>query len=404
MMRRVRSLMMPALMAAGLAGSANEALAQGCYSSTVFASPIETAFSVPSSYVTTSYSSPSILSTSFYSPTSYVVPTTAYLPTSAVYYPTRYSRPYRYRYRASRAYIPTSYWDTPVVATSMSVYSPAPLISTSRVVYDSLMPTSYIVSRPTTYVVPTSTTMIASSSSACCDSAETVVTRPAAPVNAAPSSRPQIQSTPSNVVPQREEQAPSANLESNPTTESTYTGPAPKRPITSTQAPAAPAEPTQAPAAKVEQTPPPVPKVEAPAATDPAAPTSPALDAFPPISPRTSLDAPTTRRDSMRPSLSNQLASSMAILNGKVLARGSNRAEEGVKVVLQDQMDRFADRVAMTDAYGRFAVSLPTGDWALKVTMPSGNVMAVDTGPLTSSGGEVSDGSGVAVPLVTIRR
>ncbi|WZO99820.1 hypothetical protein EP7_001433 [Isosphaeraceae bacterium EP7] len=408
MMRRVRSLMLPALMATGLAGSAAEALAQGCYSSSVLSTPLETVYSLPTSYVTTSYTTPSILSTSVYTPTSFFTPTTAYLPTS-VYYPTTYLRPtaYRYRPRASRVYLPTSYWDVPYVTTSARIYEPAPLITTSRVVYDSLLPTSYVVARPTTFVVPTST-MLLTSAVAPCDSVETVVTQPAIPVGVAPSRRPAIESTPSNVVPPRDEQAPSAALESTPTTESTYKAPAPKTPPPVQAAPATTTPPAQAPAATQkaeEKTPPDFPAGELPIPADPKTtdPTPPA-GGFAPLPPVSSLGAGTTRRDSMRPSFSNSTATSRAILNGKVISRGSNRAEEGVKIVLQDQMNRFADRVVTTNAYGEFAVSLPTGDWELKVTMPSGNVLAVDTGPLTSSAGEVIDGSGVPVPLVTIRR
>ncbi len=52
----------------------------------------------------------------------------------------------------------------------------------------------------------------------------------------------------------------------------------------------------------------------------------------------------------------------------------------------------------MTDADGEFKVSLPDGDWAVKVKMPSGSVYAVGQDYLTASSGKVTDASGRNVP------
>ena len=59
----------------------------------------------------------------------------------------------------------------------------------------------------------------------------------------------------------------------------------------------------------------------------------------------------------------------------------------------------------MTDAFGEFKVSLPSGDWALKVKMPSGAILPVGQGGyLTASGGRITDPSGLDVPQFTITR
>ncbi|MHC5538644.1 carboxypeptidase-like regulatory domain-containing protein, partial [Singulisphaera rosea] len=90
------------------------------------------------------------------------------------------------------------------------------------------------------------------------------------------------------------------------------------------------------------------------------------------------------------------------ILEGKVVNSDDNAAEEGVRVILSNRGGAFADRVTMTDAYGRYAVRVPDGDWTVKVTMPSGRVYAVSE--LTISGGEITDDLGRNVPSLTITR
>ena len=55
-----------------------------------------------------------------------------------------------------------------------------------------------------------------------------------------------------------------------------------------------------------------------------------------------------------------------------------------------------------TDAYGRYAIRVPDGDWTVKVTMPSGRVY--DVYQLTVSGDQITDDRGEAVASLTITR
>ena len=59
----------------------------------------------------------------------------------------------------------------------------------------------------------------------------------------------------------------------------------------------------------------------------------------------------------------------------------------------------------MTDADGEFKVSLPQGDWVVKVKMPSGSILPVGRdGYLTASSGRITDPSGRNVGQFTITR
>ena len=58
--------------------------------------------------------------------------------------------------------------------------------------------------------------------------------------------------------------------------------------------------------------------------------------------------------------------------------------------------------MAVTDAFGRYAVRLPDGDWTVKVTSASGKVYSVSE--VTVSGGQISDELGRDVPTLTINR
>ena len=70
--------------------------------------------------------------------------------------------------------------------------------------------------------------------------------------------------------------------------------------------------------------------------------------------------------------------------------------------MLSNRTRTFDDRMAMTDAFGRFAVRVPDGDWTVKVTMPSGRVYSVSE--ITVSNGLISDPEGRDVPSLTITR
>jgi hypothetical protein len=90
------------------------------------------------------------------------------------------------------------------------------------------------------------------------------------------------------------------------------------------------------------------------------------------------------------------------VLEGKVVALENSRPLEGVRVTLANRLGIFADKVVLSDAYGRYAVRVPDGDWTVKVTMPSGRTYAVSQ--LTVSGGKISDDQGRDVPSLIITR
>jgi hypothetical protein len=91
-----------------------------------------------------------------------------------------------------------------------------------------------------------------------------------------------------------------------------------------------------------------------------------------------------------------------SVLFGRVRERDTREPEEGVRVVLSNRTGAFADKVGMTDAFGRFAVRVPDGDWTVRVTMPSGRVYPVSE--ITVSNGEISDDQGREIPSLTITR
>jgi hypothetical protein len=91
-----------------------------------------------------------------------------------------------------------------------------------------------------------------------------------------------------------------------------------------------------------------------------------------------------------------------SVLEGKVVSGESREAEEGVRVTLSNRLGTYADRIVQTDAYGRYAVRLPDGDWTVKVTMPSGRTYAVRQ--LVIANGQISDDQGVDIPSLVITR
>jgi hypothetical protein len=87
-----------------------------------------------------------------------------------------------------------------------------------------------------------------------------------------------------------------------------------------------------------------------------------------------------------------------------VISADSKLREEGVTIILSNVTKSYADRLAMSDAEGEFKVSLPDGDWVVKVKMPSGSVYPVGRDYLTASSGRVTDASGRTVPEFIIAR
>ena len=90
------------------------------------------------------------------------------------------------------------------------------------------------------------------------------------------------------------------------------------------------------------------------------------------------------------------------VLFGRVKARDTNEPEEGVRVTISNRTNAYADRVALTDAFGRFAVKVPDGDWTVNVTMPSGRAYSVSQ--ITVSNGLISDDIGRDIPSLVITR
>ena len=90
------------------------------------------------------------------------------------------------------------------------------------------------------------------------------------------------------------------------------------------------------------------------------------------------------------------------VLFGRVKARDTNEPEEGVRVTITNRTNAYSDRVALTDAFGRFAVKVPDGDWTVNVTMPSGRSYSVSD--ITVSNGLISDDIGRDIPSLVITR
>jgi hypothetical protein len=85
-----------------------------------------------------------------------------------------------------------------------------------------------------------------------------------------------------------------------------------------------------------------------------------------------------------------------------VLSGDTRQPEEGVRLILSSRTGNYVDKVAMSDAFGRYAVRLPDGDWTVRVTMPSGRVYSVSE--ITISGGQITDNLGRDIPSLTITR
>ncbi|AMV36542.1 carboxypeptidase-like regulatory domain-containing protein [Planctomyces sp. SH-PL62] len=397
-------------------GTGRDALAYDVWVETVDWVPTSSVTSVPSylaaSYVVpTSYVAPTVYATAYatdsvvLAPTSYVVPSSYVVPT---YYETRFRRSlfgrrliptgrtyyatsYAANYFPTTLYYPTSY----VVPTT---FSSAPMVVDRGVVATAYMPSTACCGDAV--VEPTSIRVIAP---------EPAASRPATePARRAPSARldedlDEAPALPSNVDPvARPRTTPrTAPVESKPAPAAaeTATPPAPQsverqqstaRPDGESNAPApipAPAPAGPAPKGAADETPPP---------------STPADDGLLPA-PQDNLGF--NRRESLRPVYDPARAVDPAtrnVLFGRVRERVSSEPEEGVRVLLSNRTGAFDERTAMTDAFGRFAVRVPDGDWTVKVSMPSGRVYAVSE--ITVSNGLIIDDQGRDVPSLTITR
>jgi carboxypeptidase family protein len=90
------------------------------------------------------------------------------------------------------------------------------------------------------------------------------------------------------------------------------------------------------------------------------------------------------------------------VLFGRVKTRDTNEPEEGVRITLSNRGGAFEDKTTMSDAFGRFTVRVPDGDWTVKVTMPSGRVYSVSQ--ITVSNGYITDNIGRDIPSLVITR
>ena len=118
---------------------------------------------------------------------------------------------------------------------------------------------------------------------------------------------------------------------------------------------------------------------------------------------------PTIRRDAKKPVLSSAPITlrtakkgNLNILEGKVISSETGRGEEGVRVTISNQLQPSNDRQVLTNAYGRYAVRLPDGEWTVNVTMPSGRQYAVSE--LIVSQGQIHDDLGREIPSLIINR
>jgi len=435
---RSRGFWLPVMTAALLASSAGgDASAQDIIIETSAWMPTSRVLSVsvPTTYLATSYAIPTTFAAPTVYATSYVTERVVAAPASVVV-PTVYEtyRPSLFGRRlipTGRTYVaPTRYFPT-------SLYVPSayyvPTVST--------FPTSFVSVPSIVDRAVITTGAVVRETSACCPDAiamspTTVTTRPIAPErstrsNAEPAPRrPSVRSEPniddepaleSGVEPLPAPAAPARPRAQTPPAQSAAPAPAAPREIPqNTESPPPPQAPQErqqstarpdgeipaptAPAGEMEPTPIPAPK--APSADEDLVPLAPAGtdDLLPAPSEMGSLDN-AFRREAQRPVFTPTRAPEPSVRNilfGRVREHVNNEPEEGVRVLLTNRGGSFEERVAMTDAFGRFAVRVPDGDWDVKVTMPSGRIYTVSQ--ITVSRGEITDDQGRDIPSLTITR
>jgi hypothetical protein len=390
---------------------------------TVYAETLPTSYVVPTSYVfPTSY-----VSTSYVLPTSYVVPTVATSVGVPAYVATSY---------VWGGVVP-AYYTQSYIATSRRLFRRNIYTSTSYVV-----PTSYVYAPsayyPTAYYYPTVydyVPTVLTTASTACDPDPCCVTR--APAAVASRSTGGLsngsgsgmvrgnEATNGGSIPSTVESVPAGRQPNAGATDAAKTrSSAPMPPAgagsgAGTVEPNVPTPPT-APAADKDAattsgatpvTPPP-PKPNAPGGQG----ASPSGAAKPPVAPGDEPvqiplpnEAETVRRDSLKPVGATRppvtrtaRRGALNVLEGKVLSADTRTPEEGVRITLSNRLGTFADRVIQSDAYGRYAVRLPDGDWTVNVTMPSGRSYAVSQ--LIISNGQIVDDQGRDVPSLVISR
>ncbi len=150
------------------------------------------------------------------------------------------------------------------------------------------------------------------------------------------------------------------------------------------------------------------PAAELKSTTRPGPPATGALAPGEELLPAPDQTAPRTsgqRRDLQRPVLTVPRSirpEFRNVLFGRVQARDTSEPEEGVRVSVSNRQNTSERREALTDAFGRFAMRVPDGDWTVSVTMPSGRVYSVSQ--IIVSNGQISDEIGHDVPSLVITR
>ncbi|MDR3634572.1 MAG: hypothetical protein P4L84_12265, partial [Isosphaeraceae bacterium] len=109
-----------------------------------------------------------------------------------------------------------------------------------------------------------------------------------------------------------------------------------------------------------------------------------------------------TLRKARKPVFGSPTKLTENVLSGIVKSGDTGELVEGVPLRLTNRLRASADRALETDAYGRFAVRLPDGDWDVQVTMPSGRVYTVSR--LNVSNGKIVDDQGRNIPSLIITR
>jgi hypothetical protein len=409
--------------------------AEVLYLDTVNWIPTASVLTLPTSYVVAS---------SYVVPTSYAVPTvyaTAYATETALLTPTTYVAPTYYETRFRR----TGLFGRRLVETTRAYYIPTTAYYPTTYYYPT---TFYSPTVLDTAVVPTGFAIASASTTACCGE---VVTAPA--VRSLPSEQAPASTTPA---PRRSQRSRPSRIESEPTEDESINSnvePAPAlpprepRPESSkategrSDSPPAPPVPTReqstvprpgSPPARTKSAAPATgfptgtgpggasgqpknsssrtpPESSAPTGSGDQPPLAPAggddLQPAPSNDEKAGSGYRTLRRDSQRPvltaprSLRSQLRN---VLFGRVKSRDTNEPEEGVRVTISNRMNAYEDRVTLTDAFGRFAVKVPDGDWTVNVSMPSGRVYSVSQ--ITVSNGLITDDIGRDIPSLVITR
>jgi hypothetical protein len=325
---------------------------------TVYVPTTTEVVTLPSSFVSTSYT---------YYPTSYSY---AYLPTSYTYYPTSYSY-----------YAPTTYSTlTPTYYTLADTYysttwyrPPGYLFPRRFTTAYSYMPTAYYLSPSVYTVAPTNVAYATSGLS----STEICVDTPGAGT---------VRANNGGSIPTNQSNRGGSGANSSGVLRSSPTdGSLEEPPLQNTKPPgerktgAANVEIPTLPARDKEKgdvSPPPPP---APGGSNPAD------DA-----------AAILRRDSMKPRPGEALmrpAQQKALMQGRVTSGATASPMAGAKVILTNPSGAFERKTYVADAKGEFEIRyLPSGDWKVEVEDAEGKAQSYGT--LTVSGGRVTDSDG----------